>query len=173
MFLPCIGQVPASNRGQGTGFSDRLFLVFLNNVTNARVMRPLPSMPISVYNLLITNHLTFHIPSDWQHHNNEQSRPWEADSSSPSQISRSVWNTKFHDRIHKNLQAVPILSQMNPFHTLPSCFLKLNFNSFVTLFSGEQVIISSQSISLSFSTMTVCKIVTKKFSDVLSILKVT
>jgi hypothetical protein len=32
MLLPCIWQVPASNHGQGTGFSDRFFLVFLNHM---------------------------------------------------------------------------------------------------------------------------------------------
>ena len=39
-----------------------------SHVTNARVMRPLPSMSISVYISLITNHLKFHIPSYWQHY---------------------------------------------------------------------------------------------------------
>jgi hypothetical protein len=31
-LLPCIGQVPASNHGQGSGFSERFFLVFLSHM---------------------------------------------------------------------------------------------------------------------------------------------
>jgi len=59
-----------------------------------------------------------------------QQRPsLETSSSTTSQeISCIVWNTKAHYHVHKNLPLVCILSQMNPFHTLPFCFCNAHFN---------------------------------------------
>jgi len=55
--------------------------------------------------------------------------PWEADGPSASQeISRLLWNPKFHCCIRNVSQLVPILSQINAVHVLTSYFFTVSFN---------------------------------------------
>jgi hypothetical protein len=56
----------------------------------------------------------------------EQSPSWEANSHSASQeIFLLLWNSKVHHRVHKSPQLVPVVAQMNPVHTFPLRFPKI------------------------------------------------
>jgi len=59
----------------------------------------------------------------------QQSPSWEANRFSASQeITRFLWNPKFHYRIEKWPTPLPILSQIDPVHTPTSHFLQIHLN---------------------------------------------
>ena len=51
---------------------------------------------------------------------------WETNSSLASQ---EIWNIRVRYRVHNSLSLVPILSEINPIHVLPSLFSKVYFNT--------------------------------------------
>jgi len=58
----------------------------------------------------------------------KQSRSWKADSRSVNQgIPRLLWNLKAGNPVHESPPLDPVLSQINPVHTLPlHCKINLN-----------------------------------------------
>jgi hypothetical protein len=59
----------------------------------------------------------------------EQSSSWQANSHSPRQeIPHLLWKPNVSYRVHKGPPLLPILSQMNPFHTFTSNYPKIHSN---------------------------------------------
>jgi hypothetical protein len=50
-----------------------------------------------------------------------------------------LWNQKFHFRVHKSPLPLPIQSQINPVHTIPSYLSKLHFNDIAPLTSRSSL----------------------------------
>jgi len=58
-----------------------------------------------------------------------QKPSWEANSLLASEETpRLLWNPKVHCLIHKSPPLIPVLSQIDPAHTLTSSFFKIHFN---------------------------------------------
>jgi hypothetical protein len=59
----------------------------------------------------------------------ELSPSWGAvNCAAPQEPPRSLWNPKFQYRVHKSPPLVPILSHINPIHSIPSYLSKMHFN---------------------------------------------
>lgn len=92
---------------------------------------------------------------------NEQSPSWDLIVSqlakkSPPPI---LWHQEFRYRKHKTPSFIPVLSQINPVHIVPSCFCKGQFNIVLSSMSGFSM------LSLSFR-------ITEQIPVCLSILRI-
>ena len=84
-------------------------------------------------NYLLSYLITYFLLTYWLAHSMEQSPSWEANRFSASQeIPHILWNQKVHYRNYKRQPTVPILSQLDPIHTLKSYFLKIHFNIIIS-----------------------------------------
>ena len=97
---------------------------FLNTPPNTTVFIQKPSYilrsQLTIFGLSLTYLLT---------HSMEHSPSWEANWVSASQeIPRILCNPEVHYRIHKCPPSVPILSQLDAFHTPPSHLLIIHLN---------------------------------------------
>jgi hypothetical protein len=73
----------------------------------------------------------------WHLTNIELGPSWEAAICTATQeFPNSLWNMKVHYRVHNSPSTVPILSQVNPVHTIPSCLFMIHPNIvFLVVFS--------------------------------------